>query len=129
MATTVKALCIAVTIENTQGARLARDKQDQWKRDARGWTVCLKYKGRVLTVDFWQGTGCEGDPTASGVLSCLLSDASSADQPFADWAADCGYSNDSIKALAMFKACQKTRNDLKRFLAADFESFMYAEMD
>lgn len=43
-------------------------------------------------------------PTQASVLYCLLLDANSAEQNFNDWCADCGYDNDSMKALKTYQA-------------------------
>jgi len=46
-------------------------------------------------------------PELEGVLFCLLRDAESVryGEPFEEWCAQCGLSNDSIKARATFDAC------------------------
>jgi hypothetical protein len=67
-------------------------------------------------------------PSVADVVASLVMDASSADQSFEDWCADLGYSDDSIKALDTYRACQRTRTALQRlFGAATFDRLARAE--
>ena len=67
-------------------------------------------------------------PSAADVIYSLVSDANGCDQPFNDWCADFGYSNDSIKARDTYFACQKTRVDLLRMFGLElFEKLAAAE--
>jgi hypothetical protein len=59
-------------------------------------------------------TGKLSRPTVAEVLHSLFLDASAADQNFTDWCADCGYSDDSIKALNIYKACTEVAEKLRR---------------
>lgn len=87
-----------------------------------GWTITLKLGGRVWEgVKFSQGPGHKKPPTMADVLSCLLSDASSADQPFEDWAAYFGYDADSRKAEGIYKECLATHHNLKKYLGERYE--------
>jgi hypothetical protein len=52
-------------------------------------------------------------PTAADVLSCLLNDAHTADQSFADWASEFGYDTDSRKTLEDYEACCKIGQSLR----------------
>jgi hypothetical protein len=120
-------LCKGVTINAEHGARLDWEKQDEWQQRANGWRVTLGYQGRTYSLDFWQGTGIKDEPDAAGVLECLLSDASSADQDFEGWCSDLGENTDSRKAHATWRACQRIALRLRRLLGDDFERFMMAE--
>lgn len=54
-------------------------------------------------------------PTATDVLSCLISDASAENCfDFAEWAQELGYSDDSIKASKIYGECLKIARDLRR---------------
>lgn len=52
-------------------------------------------------------------------LHCVLSDASGAENSFKEWASDYGYSDDSIKALNIYRQCQEIRSELLRFLGME----------
>jgi hypothetical protein len=58
-------------------------------------------------------------PTSASVLYSLLSDASCVEYGFLDFCDNLGYSNDSIKALDMFKACEVTARDLKKAFTSE----------
>lgn len=127
--TSLKQLSKSVKIESKYGARMARDKQTDWQRDANGYTVTLKYKGRQYTLDFWQGSAITHDPTSEGVLECLLSDANGGEMTFDDFCGEFGYDNDSRTAERVWKQCGTVREELQRMLGDDFDLFMYAERD
>ncbi len=123
----LRSLCSKVRITVTYGASLAYAKQDDWQRKSNGYRVRLTFQRRSMSLDFWQGSAVTSDPTAEGVLECLLSDASGADESFEDWCAELGYDSDSRKAEAIYKAVKRQTEKLRRFLGAEFESFLYAE--
>ena len=54
---------------------------------ARHYVVTLKRQRRQMAVPFSCGLGIEGEPTAAGVLDCLLWDYHTADNAFEDWCA------------------------------------------
>jgi hypothetical protein len=58
-------------------------------------------------------------PTTADVLACLLSDASNASETFEEWCSNFGYSDDSMKVMEIYRACQKTRSALQRFLGQE----------
>ena len=120
---TFKSLCEDVKITNTFGAKLARDKQDEWQQRANGWRVTLTYKGRRMSVDYWMGSAIKGKPTSEAVLECLLSDACSGEESFEDFCANCGYDTDSRKAERIYRACQKNLKNVRRLLGDEFEAF------
>ena len=95
-----------------------------WESDA--WRVSIKRagKGREWHTDYYTGLGHRSNlrpvtPCAAAPLSCLLLDASGADQNFQDWCADYGYDSDSVKALNVYTACCQTLADLRRMFSAD----------
>lgn len=77
---------------------------------------------------YWEGIRAgwvkHAGPDVADILLSLQLDAASADQPFADWAADYGYSDDSISAKAAWESCNDTRRALQsglgRILWAEF---------
>ena len=61
-------------------------------------------------------------PTLPDVLYSLLMDSSAADETFADWCDNYGYSDDSIKALETYQACVKEGQALaKAFTPAELQ--------
>jgi hypothetical protein len=58
-------------------------------------------------------------PKLVQIVSCLLIDAAGSDQPFAEWAGDLGYSDDSIKAKAIWEKCNDIRRWLERAIPSD----------
>lgn len=62
-------------------------------------------------------------PDVTEILASLVMDASSADQPFADWAGDLGYDDDSIKARGIWEECQKIYYALRKvFKPGEFDA-------
>lgn len=53
-------------------------------------------------------------PCAADVLYALLSDAEACETSFSDWCENFGYSNDSIKALNTYRACEETGRILRK---------------
>jgi hypothetical protein len=58
-------------------------------------------------------------PTAAAVLHSLLMDAGALDQSFSDWCGDCGYDEDSRKALATYEACCAIGHKLRKLFSAE----------
>ncbi len=123
---TLKSLAIKCRLDVNYGAALDWDKQDEWQKNANGYRCTLRYKGRRYTFDFWQGQAHTEDPTVVGVLECLLSDAS-AEEDFAAFCHEFGYDEDSRKAERIHKGCLKARENMRRLLGDDFETFLYSE--
>ena len=68
------------------------------------------------------------EPTLTDVLYCLVSDAQCArDVSFAEWAADMGYSDDSIKAKATYDACRDCYFELRRLCDLDELSELFQD--
>ncbi len=115
------------------------------------WNVTLLYKSRSFKTEFKCGIGCVKDPklvqkigwgeypkvpwsklakppTVADVLSCLCSDARSADRvTFEDWCSDLGYDTDSRRAKKIYQTCVETNAKLHAFLGEDFDLFANAE--
>jgi hypothetical protein len=60
-------------------------------------------------------------PSTADVLASLLSDASGVGETFEEWCSNYGYSDDSMKAMETYRACQKTRAAMQRFLGTEME--------
>lgn len=94
------------------------------------WRCAFKMGRRSMTVYFSMGMGHKGkQPAADEVLGCLVSDARGVDycRSFEDWCADYGYDTDSRKAERIFKACERSSKNLKRFFAGEFDGLLQCE--
>ena len=100
---------------------------DDWRYTARHWTVTLKYQGRQMSVEFWQGSAHTKEPTAADALSSIILDANCGEQTFEDFCSEFGYDSDSRKAEKTWKACAKTAPKVRRLLGDDFDLFAQAE--
>ena len=98
------------------------EKPRCWRCEANPWTVTLRYQGWRLTVPFWTGIGCQGEPSAADVLGCLLSDANAGEQSFADFCADMGY-EDSRAAERTWRECKRLAGRVRQLLGDDFDEF------
>ena len=106
---------------------LPYDQWDEWQLEANYSRVQLRYKGRQLTLDFWQSVGITNNPDSEGVLDCLLSDSSGVDENFEDWAANYGYDTDSRKAEKIYNLCKKQSKKTQQLLGNDFDMFLDSE--
>lgn len=120
-----------VKIACRDGAGLDWEKQDEWQRNARGYSCTLGYKGRRMTIDFWMGSGIGHEPAADDVLSALLSDAATHDNAssFEDWASELGLDADSRSAERTYRLVARQTGKLKKLLGDDYETFLEAEQD
>jgi hypothetical protein len=87
----------------------------------------IQYAYKRMTLNFSQGYGISGEPTLEGVLECLRSDYSCANDGFDDFCGNCGYENDSIKALKTFKTIKNQSKKLKTFLNGTLDKFLECE--
>jgi hypothetical protein len=122
--TTLKALCSRIRIESQYGGV---EVPDGFAPGTHPYRVTLTYRRHRLTVPFFMGPALCEEPTADGVLDCLLSDASAGEQTFEEFCSDFGYDSDSRKAEATYRACAAMAPRLRRFLGDDFEAFQRAE--
>lgn len=122
-----------VEIRSKPGSRVPFHKQDPWQQSANSWTCTLTYRGRRLSVDYWQGTGIREEPYAAGVLSNLLGDASTNSSSFEDFCSEFGYDAKNkvsrTKALKIYRACSAIATKLEKLLGSDYTMFMSAEND
>ncbi len=91
------------------------------------WRVTLRYRRRVLTVDFHGGAAVLDDPSPADVISSLCSDACAGEMSFEDFCGDFGYDTDSIRARDTWEACRAIGPRVRRFLGSDFDLFARAE--
>lgn len=126
---TLKELAKKIDFSFKHGALRPYKKQDDWQRKSNGYRITLRYHGKRMTLDFWQGSGIKDDPSAEGVMDCLLSDASCAQDSYKDFCGNCGYEEDSRKAYGTYRQIMKQTERLKNLLGSEFEAFLYAERD
>jgi hypothetical protein len=91
------------------------------------WNVTLKMNGRQLTVPFGMGYGHnQAEPTAENVLSCLLSDASDAENAasFEDWCSEYGRDTDSRSAERTYRQIRKQTEKLSAFLGEKYHPYL-----
>ena len=121
---TLEDLAASVEIECTRDVRKRWDRLDDWQRNANGYRVTLRFRGRRMSLDFWQGTGIKDEPTSRRVLECLLSDAQLGALNFEEFCSELGFDPDSRKALASWKECGRIDLRLRRLLGGSFDEFM-----
>lgn len=102
-------------------------KNDEMFKNSTSWKVTLQYKKRKLTTPFHTGSKIK-EPTADGVLYCLISDVQSVEQSsgFEDWATSLGFDTDSRKAEKIYNQCCDFVPKVRQFLGDDFDSFAKA---
>lgn len=61
-------------------------------------------------------------PQLNDVLECLFLDASSGQDSFNDFCDNCGYSNDSLKALDIYRACMAIVPKLRKALGEKYNA-------
>jgi hypothetical protein len=105
--------------------KLIGEMLSPWGDDKPGvvdaWCVTIGKRGKQWITTYYTGTGFRNKrtgrptrPTVADVMYSLFSDASAADENFSDWCDNYGYSDDSIKALNMYKACTEVAKNLRR---------------
>lgn len=103
-------------------------RDNSWQCDQ--WRVTLSSKAGFHSFDYFTGLGLRHKPDSGGkckprkpkvadVLHSMILDASAADDNFHDWCANFGYSDDSIKAMNIYKACLETAQALRKHFSPD----------
>lgn len=117
--------------------------RDNWKCDQ--WRISIETKAGFWSTDYFTGLGLRREvkgaramsvktfktignkwvaaepvkPKVADVLYSLFNDASAANSNFVDWCADYGYSDDSIKALNIYKSCLETATALRKHFSPE----------
>lgn len=65
------------------------------------------------TFKFFTGTGWKNAPSEADVLECLKLDVECGSMSFVDFCDNFGYSDDSLSALDIYRACQDTAKKLR----------------
>lgn len=106
------------------------DERDGWANDpgATHWDVELRFQRRKLKTRYHMGSAHCREPEGHEVLHCLIDDARSVQyaRGFEDWARGLGYEPDSRKAERIYRACEKTARDLRKFLGTELHAFYNA---
>lgn len=85
-------------------------KSDNWQDTATQWLYKLP---NGETGDYYTGSGIKTKPTGLDILASLSNDAQAAECSFEDFCDNYGYSNDSLKALDIYRACALNAKKLK----------------
>jgi hypothetical protein len=101
---------------------------EQWDEDARHFAYQIFYKlngwKKETVIEGWytQGSAHKKLPTLEEILNSLHLDIAEVSDSFGFkyWAESMGLSDDSIKALAIYEACQKEREQLEHTLGLEF---------
>lgn len=143
--TNVAAILQAAGVKFTVALQGERIKDKDWKCDA--WRVRFDSGSQSYETDYFTGTGhrkpIKGAPSDKGmprtlyrerweqqylrpvapaaadVLHSLTMDASAGVESFRDWCANFGYSDNSIDALNIYRACCDTDTQLRRIFTPD----------
>jgi len=100
-------------------------EMENWPHGANHYKVTIRYGKKRMTVRFHQGLGIKHDPTLTGVLDCLASDAAGFENAgtFEEWANEYGYDisddaphGDVKKTARTFKAVRHQSQKLAKFL-------------
>lgn len=85
---------------------------------------------RTMTVLFSQGPAISKEPEAVDVLDCLMNDALGYDKArgFEDWCEEYGYDVDSRSAERTYKAVERERKQLARFLGDHYNEIREVEV-
>ena len=98
-------------------------RDNDWSCDQ--WRVTISSKAGFNHFDYFTGLGLRSKldkpirPKVANVLHSLILDASAADENFHDWCDNYGYSNDSIKAMNIYKECLETAQVLRKHFSLD----------
>lgn len=78
----------------------------------------INMRERRFVKGQWEATKPKA-PSVADVFAALITDASAAEESFNDWCANYGYSDDSIKAMAIYKSCRDTADVLRKHFSQD----------
>lgn len=115
-------------------------QDNNWQCDQ--WHVTISSKAGFHSFDYFTGLGLRTrtysgygrkwdsmrkkhyddkpkKPKVADVLHSLILDASAANENFHDWCANYGYSDDSIKAMNIYKSCLETAQALRKHFSPD----------
>lgn len=97
-------------------------RDNDWRCDQ--WRVSLQNRLGQWNTDYFTGLGHRKNgrpkkPEILGVLHSLFRDAQAAEYNFSDWCDEYGYSDDSMKALSIYKQCCETATKLRKYFDSE----------
>lgn len=100
------------------------NKTDWGTRPVDQWAITISNKAGTWRTDYFTGLGLRKNgrpvkPTEAAVLESLMMDAQAAESNFVDWCSEFGYSDDSIRAFNMYRACLETAVMLRKYYTKD----------
>lgn len=122
-------ILLNITLEAQEVFKTNEDLEDDWKRTANKWQVKLSYFDKEFVTDFYMGSGLVNrngrpkQPTVKDVLYSMIADDVS-NINFDDFCNDFGYDNDSIKALEIYRACEKQTKKYYNMFDAEERGFL-----
>lgn len=117
---------------------VGQTQRDDWK--CFEWRVTFTSKAGFWTLPYYCGLGHvikakhsfaqdrPKKPSNADILHSLILDASAANENFADWCSNYGYSDDSITALNTYRECLKTATMLHKHLGRDVVSVLEMQL-
>lgn len=111
------------------GLQVDRTVKPAWEHEA--YRVTIARGAESYSTTYRQGTAHTHAPTLSQVVSCLLSDARSADEnsTFESFCSEFGYDDNSRTAERVYRACQECASALRRILGEDYDRFNLGAID
>jgi len=96
-----------------------RPSRDRWDghEGARHYKVTLRRNGRRATVYYSMGPAHTHGPELANVMECLVLDAVSGNQTFAEFCAELGFDEDSRMAERTWKACGRIGEKLAQLFS------------
>jgi hypothetical protein len=103
------------------------DKKADWTGSPDNWnnhliTVRNNETKAAIAFDFWasiENPDIETEKELLWAFRCFVDDAISGEYDFSEFCGEFGYSDDSIKARKIWKACQRVNEKLKRIYDGD----------
>ena len=109
---------MGVTFKVKQIAARTDKVMDDMPAGSTFYSITFTRHGKRFSVQYSQGPGITTRPDMLDVLGSLFMDAGSADETFEDWCSNLGYSDDSRKALAVYKACGRIAKKLEKLFTS-----------
>jgi hypothetical protein len=109
---------------NIKSTLLGKDKKDNW--ESYKWNIELSGKNsESVHVDYYTGIGLVDEfgkpktPNIEDVIFSLISDLDAGNNTFEDFCFNYGYDEDSIKALDIYRECQKSGKKIFQLLSRE----------
>jgi hypothetical protein len=112
---------------------LANTKKPTWSNGNHDhYRVKIQHEGKSHTFDFWGSIANKENSQLENVkeaLHCFASDCDLGSEDFKEFCWKSGASEDSIKDLKAFKACQKSYKAMKRLNIHEYLFRMWLDSD